>query len=115
MSEKFQVVLAASAERDLDRLPPLTAADVRRFVNGPLRRDPYRAGAPLGSPADQDRRKPPPTSTTMYEASEHSWRLLYRVDANTRTVQVMVVGHRPRPVRKLTDPRPPLPFGSRRH
>jgi hypothetical protein len=30
----------------------------------------------------------------MFEATGSNWRVLYRVDANTRTVRVMVVAHR---------------------
>jgi mRNA-degrading endonuclease RelE of RelBE toxin-antitoxin system len=99
MSDRYEVVLSASAERDLARLPELTASDVRRFLDGPLRRDPHKAGTPLSE-----------QQATMLEATDKAWRILYRVDANTRTVRVMVVGHRPRVVRRITNPRP-APFG----
>ncbi|MBL7499821.1 type II toxin-antitoxin system RelE/ParE family toxin [Frankia sp. CNm7] len=114
MSEKYQLVIAPSAQKDLERLPELIAVDVRRFLNGPLRNDPYKAGKPLGEQNVKTRgREGEVPSATMFEAAEHSWRVLYRVDANTRTIRVMVVGHRPRVVRRLTDPGPQVPFLNR--
>ncbi len=120
MSEKFRIVLAPSAEKDLARLPELVAVDVRRFLDGPLLKDPYKAGKPLGEQAargqgqrrDHGQQGATPSST-MFEATEHHWRVLYRVDANTRTIRVMVVGHRPRVVRRLTDPGPQIPIVNR--
>ena len=83
MSDRHEVTLSASAERDLEKLPQLIGNDVRRFLNGPLRNDPRKAGTPL--PGEQ---------VMMFEASGRGWRILYRVDANTRTVRGMVVGQR---------------------
>ncbi|WP_007510401.1 type II toxin-antitoxin system RelE family toxin [Pseudofrankia saprophytica] len=117
MSEKYRLVLAPSAERDLERLPELIAADVKRFLNGPLLKEPYKAGKPLGGQDTQDARSAgregATPSATMLEASEHSWRVLYRVDANTHTIRVMVVGHRPRVVRRLAKPETRVPFVDR--
>jgi len=119
VSEKYRLVLAPSAERDLDRLPELITVDVKRFLNGPLLKDPYQAGKPLGAQEETTKnarsagREGATPSATMFEAAEHSWRILYRVDANTRTVRVMVVGHRPRVVRRLADPPPRIPFVDR--
>jgi len=93
MSDRHEVTLSPSAERDLAKLPELTGNEVRRFLNGPLRNDPRKAGTPL--PGEQQ--------VLMFEASGRGWRMLYRVDANTRTVRVMVVGQRQRGTR--------LPFG----
>ena len=76
--------MATSAERDLERLPSRVGDEVRRFLRGPLRNDPRNAGAPLAGAQP----------ATMFEATGSSWRVLYRVDANTRTVRVMVVAHR---------------------
>lgn len=120
MSEKFRIVLAPSAEKDLARLPELVAVDVRRFLDGPLVRDPYKVGKPLGEQnaktQGQQRnhgQQGATPSSTMFEATEHHWRVLYRVDANTRTIRVMVVGHRPRVVRRLADPGPQIPIVNR--
>ncbi|WP_045875529.1 type II toxin-antitoxin system RelE/ParE family toxin [Pseudofrankia sp. DC12] len=117
MSEKFKIVLAPSAQKDLERLPELVAVDVRRLLDGPLPRDPYKAGRPLGEQTartDRDHGERGATpSSTMFEATGHHWRILYRVDANTRTIRVMVVGHRPRVVRRLAEPRSGLPFVDR--
>jgi mRNA-degrading endonuclease RelE of RelBE toxin-antitoxin system len=117
VSDKYRLVLAPSAERDLERLPEITALDVKRFLDGQLLKDPYKAGKPLGAQDGKDSRSAgqegATPSATMFEAAEHSWRILYRVDANTRTIRVMVVGHRPKPVRRLTDPGPRIPFVDR--
>lgn len=117
MSEKFRIVLAPSAEKDLQRLPELVAVDVRRFLNGPLLKDPYKAGQPLGQETAKTGRnhgeQGATPSSTMFEATEHHWRVLYRVDANTHTIRIMVVGHRPRVVRRLADPPPRIPFVDR--
>jgi mRNA interferase RelE/StbE len=91
VSGKHEVVLSASAERDLARLPDRTGEDVRRFLAGPLRNDPRKAGSPL--PGEQ---------VAMFEASGPDWRVLYRVDANTRTVHVMLIAHRPRVARRAS-------------
>ncbi|MCK9901210.1 MULTISPECIES: type II toxin-antitoxin system RelE family toxin [Parafrankia] len=93
MSDKHEVTLSASAERDLAKLPELLGAEVRRFLDGPLRNDPRKAGAPLVGEQQ----------VGMFEAAARGWRMLYRVDANTRTVRVMLVG------RRQNAPR--LPFG----
>jgi mRNA-degrading endonuclease RelE of RelBE toxin-antitoxin system len=117
VSEKFRIVLAPSAEKDLERLPELVAVDVRRFLNGPLLKDPYAAGKPLGGQAPRSDshhgQQGATPSSTMFEATEHHWRVLYRVDANTRTIRVMVVGHRPRVVRRVTEPGSRIPFVDR--
>jgi mRNA-degrading endonuclease RelE of RelBE toxin-antitoxin system len=83
VSDRHEVTVAASAERDMERLPDRVGDEVRRFLSGPLRNDPRKAGTPLAS-----------DPTTMFEANGARWRVLYRVDANTRTVRVMVVAHR---------------------
>ncbi|EFC81041.1 cytotoxic translational repressor of toxin-antitoxin stability system [Frankia sp. R43] len=86
---KHEVTLSSSAERDLAKLPELLGAEVRRFLDGPLRNDPRKAGTPLVGEQQ----------VGMFEAAARSWRMLYRVDANTRTVRVMVVGRRQSPSR----------------
>nr|WP_131747089.1 type II toxin-antitoxin system RelE/ParE family toxin [Frankia sp. Cppng1_Ct_nod] len=83
MSTRHEVIVSASAERDLERLPDRTAGEIRRFLTGPLRNDPRKAGNPL-----------PESRSTMWEASGSEWRILYQVDANTLTVRVMVVAKR---------------------
>ncbi|CAI7979839.1 type II toxin-antitoxin system RelE/ParE family toxin [Frankia sp. Mgl5] len=89
MSDKHEVTLSPSAERDLAKLPELLSAEVRRFLDGPLRNDPRKAGTPLAGESQ----------VGMFEATGRGWRVLYRVDANTRTVRVMIVGRRHTPSR----------------
>jgi len=76
-------VVSASAERDIDRLPDRSSDAVRKFVKGPLRNNPRRAGTQLAG----DR-------STMFEALGPGWRVLYQIDANTTSVKVMVVAPR---------------------
>ncbi|WP_322761069.1 type II toxin-antitoxin system RelE/ParE family toxin [Frankia sp. Cr2] len=83
MSTRHEVIVSASAERDLQRLPEKTAGEIRRFFNGPLRNDPRKAGTPLSQ-----------ARSSMWEAAGPAWRILYQVDANTLTVRVMVVAQR---------------------
>ncbi|CAO5187986.1 mRNA interferase RelE/StbE [Frankia sp. AiPs1] len=85
MSDKHEVTLSASAERDLAKLAELTRSEVRSFLDGKLRDDPHKAGTPM--PGEQQQ-------VGMFEATARTWRVLYRVDANTRTVRVMVIGPR---------------------
>ncbi|AEH09894.1 MULTISPECIES: type II toxin-antitoxin system RelE family toxin [Protofrankia] len=91
MSPRHEVTVAASAERDLQRLPDRTAGEIRRFLGGPLRNDPRRAGTPLSE-----------SRSTMWEATGPSWRILYQVDANTLSVRVMVVAHRRHPTSRAS-------------
>jgi mRNA-degrading endonuclease RelE of RelBE toxin-antitoxin system len=83
VSDRHEVSLSASAERDIERLPAQVGNEVRRFLSGPLRNDPRKAGTPLTG-----------NQATMFEAKGNHWRVLYQVDANTHTVRVMVVAHR---------------------
>jgi mRNA interferase RelE/StbE len=133
----YQLIVAPAAERDLDKLPDEISKEIRRFLEGPLRRDPYRAGSPLGVRGDapppgraqgredtggaRGREDEPRTrprddeipSATMFEAKERTWRVLYRIDRNTRTVRVTVVSHRPAGGRRLPEPATKLPFVDR--
>jgi hypothetical protein len=50
----------------------------------------------------------------MFEAKERTWRVLYRIDRNTRTVRVTVVSHRPAGGRRLpAEPTTRIPFADR--
>jgi mRNA-degrading endonuclease RelE of RelBE toxin-antitoxin system len=126
----FDLVVAPSAERDLEKLPEEVSREIRRFLQGPLRRDPYHAGTPLGvlgaAPEPRGRGRDEDTgafgrgrgrdeeiraprqadevpSATMFEAKEGTWRVLYRIDRNTRTVRVTVISHRPPGGRRLPE------------
>lgn len=83
MSDKHEVTLSPSAERDLEKLAELTRGEVRQFLDGKLREDPRKAGVPI--PGEQ---------VGMHEASGRAWRIIYRIDANTTTVRVMLVAPR---------------------
>jgi mRNA interferase RelE/StbE len=80
---RHDVSLAVSAERDLDRLPDDLVRPVRRFLDGPLRDNPRRAGQPLDGPR-----------TGMHEALGTGWRVLYQVDDDKHAVRVVVIARR---------------------
>jgi mRNA-degrading endonuclease RelE of RelBE toxin-antitoxin system len=83
VSSKHEVELAVSAERDLDRLSGNVAKDVQKFLDGPLRDDPHRAGDPLDGPR-----------TGTHEALGDGWRVLYQVDDDRLEVRVVVIARR---------------------
>ncbi|MGF7237322.1 MAG: type II toxin-antitoxin system RelE family toxin [Frankia sp.] len=83
MSPKHEVELAASAERDLERLSGNAAKDVQKFLDGPLRDNPHRAGEPLAGPR-----------TGTHEALGDGWRVLYQVDDDRLEVRVVVIARR---------------------
>lgn len=66
-----------------ERLPEPVAVAAHEFMTGPLVRQPYRVGKPLGPPL-HDR----------FSARRGTYRIIYRVDDATRTVTVVDVDHR---------------------
>lgn len=82
------LVLTSTALRALSAAPPRgvgerVAWSVYEFVHGPLCREPYRVGKPLS----------PPLAGT-FSARRGTFRVLYEVDEDARTVTVMAVQHR---------------------
>jgi mRNA interferase RelE/StbE len=83
VNSRHDVSLAASAERDLDRLPDDLVKPVQRFLDGPLRNNPRKAGQPLEGPR-----------IGMHEALGPGWRVLYQIDDEKLTVRVVVIARR---------------------
>jgi len=79
----YRLVVAASAERTLRRLPKRVAAAVVEFMLGPLRSDPSRVGHPL-------RRE----LAGLHSARRGPYRIVYEIDDATRTVSVLRIDHR---------------------
>ncbi|SDQ35287.1 type II toxin-antitoxin system RelE/ParE family toxin [Quadrisphaera sp. DSM 44207] len=80
----YSVELASSAARDLsDELPEPVAAAVYELINGPLRQNPYRVGKTLR----------PPLAPAL-SARRGTYRVLYVIDEDTRTITVTAVSHR---------------------
>ena len=80
---KWELVVAPSAERSLARLPEKIAPAIVEFMVGPLLENPHRVGKPLLR------------ELTGYMAARRgAYRLVYRIDAESSTVQVVRIDHR---------------------
>lgn len=81
MSWTLQV--AASAERDLARLPERVAIAIVEFMIGPLSDEPERVGKPLQREL-----------AGYHSARRGAYRIGYRIDALNDTVRVVRIEHR---------------------
>jgi mRNA-degrading endonuclease RelE of RelBE toxin-antitoxin system len=82
---QWRLVVAASAERRLSRLPPKIASAVVEFMLGPLVDNPRRVGKPLLR------------ELSGYLAARRGvYRIIYRVDDETQTIEVVRIDHRSR-------------------
>jgi len=75
--------VAASAERQLARLPERVAAAVVEFIVGPLCENPRRVGHPLQREL-----------AGMWSARRGAYRVVHEVDDATRLVTVLRIDHR---------------------
>lgn len=75
--------MAASAERQLARLPERVAAAVVEFIVGPLCENPRRVGHPLQREL-----------AGMWSARRGAYRVVHEVDDATRLVTVLRIDHR---------------------
>lgn len=80
----YQLQIVSSARRHLiEDLPEAVAAAAFEFITGPLLESPHRVGKRLRPPlADR------------HSARRGTYRILYRVDDEARTVTVLAIGHR---------------------
>lgn len=86
--EPWRLVLTPTARRALTEPPPtglpLSAAfAAREFIHGPLLESPHRVGTRLMPPLDD-----------RFSARRGTYRVIYRIDEQRRTVTVLDVGHR---------------------
>jgi mRNA interferase RelE/StbE len=79
----YVLVVAASAERSLRRLPEPVAAPVVEFMVGPLVENPRRVGHPL-------RRE----LAGLWSARRGPYRVVYEIDDEANAVQVLRIDHR---------------------
>lgn len=81
---RYQLQIVASARRHLiEDLPEAVAAAAFEFITGPLLENPHRVGKRLRPPlADR------------HSARRGTYRILYRIDDQARTVTVLAIGHR---------------------
>ena len=66
-----------------EELPEAVATAALEFITGPLLDNPQRVGKPLAPPL-QDR----------HSARRGTYRIIYRIDDDSRTVTVLLVSHR---------------------
>jgi mRNA-degrading endonuclease RelE of RelBE toxin-antitoxin system len=84
--ERYEIVVTAPAARAIrETLPEAVAFAVIEFVTGPLRQNPRRVGAPLRGELEG-----------IWSARRGTYRILYRINEETREVVVLRVGHRRR-------------------
>lgn len=80
---RCQLIVAASAGRQIAKLPAKVAAAVVAFATGPLLNNPQRVGEPLLEPLDG-----------LWIARRGDYRIVYEIDDDRATVTVARVGHR---------------------
>lgn len=79
----WKLVVATSAERGLDRVPPKLASAIVEFMVGPVIDNPHRVG------------KPPLRELGGYfVARRGAYRIIYRINEEARTVEVVRIDHR---------------------
>jgi mRNA interferase RelE/StbE len=82
---RWRLVVAASAERGLSRLPPKIASAIVEFMVGPLVDSPDRVGRLLLREL-----------SGYLAARRGAYRIIYRINEETRTVEVVRIDHRSR-------------------
>lgn len=80
---KWELVVAASAERALARLPEKTAAAIVEFLVGPLVAAPRRVGHRLHREL-----------AGLWSARRGAYRIVYEVDEDLHEVRVLRIDHR---------------------
>ncbi len=79
----WQLTVAAPAERTIRRLPDRVATAIAEFMVGPLLTAPERVGKPLQREL-----------AGYHSARRGAYRIVYRIDAKTNTVNVIRIDHR---------------------
>jgi len=82
-SGDFEVAWTAAARRSLPRLPEKVATAVVEFVYGSLAANPPRVGKPLKLDLEG-----------LHSARRGDYRVIYRIDADRRRVDVIAIEHR---------------------
>ncbi len=80
---RFELRLAPSAERTLQRLPESVAAAIVEFATGPLLEEPFRVGRPLMREL-----------AGYHVVRRGDYRVIYRIDETAATVRVVRIDHR---------------------
>jgi len=79
----WNLVVAASARRAVDRLPVKIAVAVLDYVLGPLLDNAHRVGRPLGGDL-----------TGLHAVRVGAYRIVCEINSETRTVEVIYIDHR---------------------
>ena len=77
------MIFAATARRDLQRIPPRIVPAIIEFVFGDLARSPRRVGKPLQRELEGS-----------YSASRGPYRILYVINDPANRVEILRVDHR---------------------
>lgn len=80
---RWELAVAASAERTLARLPEKAASAVVEFMLGPLLETPKRVGHPLGRELEG-----------LWSARRGSYRVVYELAEGEQKVRVLRIEHR---------------------
>jgi mRNA interferase RelE/StbE len=84
VSDRYRLRIARPAARALtEPLPEKVATAAYEFITGPLLDDPHRVGKPLDPPM-----------APAWTARRGTYRILYLIDDNQRTVEITAVRHR---------------------
>jgi mRNA interferase RelE/StbE len=84
VSDRYRLRIARPAARALtELLPEKVATAAYEFITGPLLDDPHRVGKPLDPPM-----------APAWTARRGTYRILYLIDDNQRTVEITAVRHR---------------------
>ena len=79
----WELTIAASAERQLARLPTRVAPAIVEFMLGPLRENPHRVGHPLQREL-----------TGLWSARRGAYRVIYEIEDEHRRLVVLRIDHR---------------------
>jgi mRNA interferase RelE/StbE len=79
----WELLVAASAERTLARLPQKAAVAVVEFLLGPSTENPARVGHPLHRELEG-----------LWSARRGAYRVVYEIDVPARSVRVLRIDHR---------------------
>ena len=82
--KRYALVVSPTTRRQLaEKLPEAVAIAAHEFTIGPLLDNPHRVGKRLRSPLDD-----------VHSAWRGTYRVIYRIDDERRTVSVLDVAHR---------------------
>jgi mRNA-degrading endonuclease RelE of RelBE toxin-antitoxin system len=83
MTAGWQLIVARTARRAIDRLPTRVAIAVLDFLLGPLLENPERVGKPLRGEL-----------TGLHSARVGTYRVVYEINHDNQIVQIVYIDHR---------------------